>query len=155
MNFYFRVPASILSFVPEIEAPGREIKNSRTDFQTRGLQSRFLVRKSRPAESYRNTHRGKQIKLDLFVLEKERCCTKTRLFVPDRKINFVHHTLGAHTPTPHRTSISGFPYNFSKGGAQQKYDLSLELVVIWPFSGTLFASNICPLMCSPSIARAV
>jgi len=55
-----------------------------------------------------------------------------------------YHTLGAHTPTSHSAAISRISYIFSKSGPHQKYDLLLELVVIWPFSGTLFESNICP-----------
>jgi hypothetical protein len=49
-----------------------------------------------------------------------------------------HHALGAHTPTSDCAGISRIPHIFSKSGPHQKYDLLLELVVIWPFSNTLF-----------------
>jgi len=62
-----------------------------------------------------------------------------------------HYVLGAHTPTSHCAAISRFPYIFSKSGPHQTYGILLELVIIWPFSGTLFKS----VMCHPSSVRAV
>ena len=66
----------------------------------------------------------------------------------------VHHALGAHTPTPHYAAVSRFPYILSKSVPHQKHDLLFELVVIWPFSSTLFESRYLSVMCHPSSIRA-